>query len=65
MYTQEPEKVTVGELIDQLKLHPRDKEVVFGGSDKRSFYRVKDRGGVTQIEFNEAEGVDYSFSEEK
>ena len=62
MYTREPGKVAVGELIDQLKIQPRDDEVMFGGFGRLTIYRVKDRSGVTQTEFNEVEA---SFSEEE
>ena len=43
-------KITVKELIEQLKNEDQDSEVYFGGLD---FFRLKDRGGVLQIEFNQ------------
>jgi hypothetical protein len=45
--------ISVGELIDWLKIHPKENPIVFGTGKKLTFYRVKDRSGVTQIEFNE------------
>ncbi len=42
--------ITVGELIEQLLLEDKELTVYFGGLD---FYRLKDRGGVLQIEFNQ------------
>ena len=53
--------ITVGELISQLSLHPRNEPVCFGPHAHFTFYRVKDRAGVTQIEFNETLGVDYDL----
>ncbi len=65
--------LTVGELIEQLKTCNPDLPVVFGDGTETndvqcglSFYRVKSRGGVIQIEFNEypshqdAKSVTYS-----
>lgn len=44
-------EITVGELIDQLRLHPRSAKVYFSGLD---FYRVKERApDLVQIEFNQ------------
>jgi hypothetical protein len=43
-------KITVKELIEQLKVEDQDLEICFGGLD---FYRLKDRGGCLQIEFNQ------------
>jgi hypothetical protein len=45
--------ITVGELIEQLKLHPKNNPLYFGTGEQLTFYRVKDRSGATQIEFNE------------
>jgi hypothetical protein len=42
--------ITVGDLIKQLSPCDADLPVYFGGLD---FYRVKDRGGLIQIEFNQ------------
>lgn len=53
--------ITVGELIERLKLHDSDDEVCFGPSGEFEFSRVKDRSGVVQIEFNETSGVDYTL----
>jgi len=44
--------LTVGELIAQLSIEPPESNVIFGRGDL-TLYRVKDRTGVTQIEFNE------------
>lgn len=44
-------KITVKELIEQLKKEDPDLEVYFCGLD---FYRLKDRGGYLQIEFNQS-----------
>lgn len=44
-------EITVKELIKQLSLSDPELSVYFGGLD---FYRVKDRGGVVQIEFNQS-----------
>ncbi len=43
--------ITVKELIERLKIENPDSEVYFGGLD---FYRLKDRGGVLQVEFNQS-----------
>ncbi len=43
-------KITVKELIEQLKKEDPDLEVYFGGLD---FYRLKNREGCLQIEFNQ------------
>ncbi|MBB2151639.1 hypothetical protein [Pedobacter gandavensis] len=43
-------KITVKELIEQLKKEDQDLEIYFGGLD---FYRLKDRGGHLQVEFNQ------------
>lgn len=51
--------ITVGELIRQLSMSDPNDPVCFGYHGHFKFYRVKDRSGCTQIEFNEAEGVDY------
>lgn len=56
--------VTVGDLVAQLKNFDPALPVTFGPEGHFSFYRVKDRGGVVQIEFNEAEGLDYVRTEE-
>lgn len=42
--------VTVGELIDQLSGFGRERELYMGGLE---FYRLKDRGDVVQLEFNQ------------
>lgn len=44
-------RITVRELIEQLEKENQDLEVYFGGLD---FYRLKDRGGDLQIEFNQS-----------
>jgi hypothetical protein len=44
-------KITVKELIERLKVEDQDLEVYFGGLE---FYRLKDRGGVLQVEFNQS-----------
>jgi len=44
-------KITVKELIEQLQKEDPDLEIYFGGLD---FYRLKDRGGFLQIEFNQS-----------
>jgi hypothetical protein len=54
-------EITVGELIEQLKIFNKDDPVCFGPNGYFSFYRTKDRGGVVQVEFNEAPGVEYSL----
>lgn len=43
--------ITVGELIDQLKIFNKDDPIDFSGLD---FYRLKDRSGVVQVEFNQS-----------
>ncbi|PJJ10631.1 hypothetical protein CLU83_4082 [Flavobacterium sp. 1] len=48
-------KITVKELIEQLKVEDQDLEVSFGGLD---FYRLKDRGGVLQVEFSQTVYLD-------
>lgn len=53
--------VTVGELIKQLSLQPKDDPVCFGPHGHFTFYRVKDRCGITQVEFNEVPGGDYQL----
>lgn len=48
------ERITVGQLIDHLKVFDKNSEVIFGNSDELSFYRTKSRGEkLVQIEFNE------------
>jgi hypothetical protein len=42
--------ITVGELIDRLSAFGRDRELYMGGLE---FYRLKDRGDVVQLEFNQ------------
>ncbi len=46
--------ITVGQLIDRLKGHNPDDEIIFGSADDRiAFNRVKNRGsGIVQIEFS-------------
>lgn len=44
-------KITVKELIERLKVEDQDLEVYFGGLE---FYRLKDCGGVLQVEFNQS-----------
>jgi len=43
-------EITVRELREQLALFDPDLPIYFGGLD---FYRLKDRGGMLQIEFNQ------------
>ncbi|WP_409416702.1 hypothetical protein [Flavobacterium sp. PS2] len=43
-------EITVGELIEQLKIFDPELPVHFGGLD---FYRTKNRGGCVQIEFSQ------------
>jgi len=43
-------EVTVGQLKKYLEAFNQDSPLFFGGLD---FYRLKDRGGVVQIEFNQ------------
>lgn len=46
-------RITVGELIDQLKAFPPDWELTF--ADELTFYRLKRRGdALLQVEFNES-----------
>ena len=54
-------KITVAELIKQLELYNPKDEICFGPDKHFSFYRTKDRGGVVQIEFNEAPGSEYQL----
>lgn len=61
---QESSGVTVGELVRQLSGMPDDWPVCFGEHGNFTFYRVKDRGGVAQIEFNEINGVEFILTEE-
>lgn len=44
-------EITVKHLIELLSLEDQDSPVYFGGLD---FYRIKDRGGMVQIEFNQS-----------
>ena len=47
------QRITIGELIDHLKVFDKDSELIFG-SDELTFYRTKGRGEkLVQIEFNE------------
>lgn len=50
-------KITVKELIEELQKEDETLEISFGGLD---FYRLKDRGGSLQIEFNQTVYRDYS-----
>jgi len=43
-------KITVGQFLDDLKNYNREDELFFSGLN---FYRLKDRGGCVQVEFNE------------
>lgn len=43
-------KITVREMIEQLKCEDPDKELFFGGLE---FYRLKDRGDCVQVEFGQ------------
>jgi hypothetical protein len=43
-------EITVKELQELLKNQPSDNKVDFGGLD---FLRLKDRGDITQFEFNQ------------
>lgn len=45
--------ITVGDLIDRLKIEDSDKPVIFG-CEELKFFRVKNRGDVIQIEFNQS-----------
>ncbi len=53
--------ITVGELIERLKGFPTNAPVCFGSHGHFMFNRVKDRGKIAHIEFNEALGVDYEL----
>lgn len=47
------QRITIGELIEHLKVFDKDSELIFG-SDELTFYRTKGRGEkLVQIEFNE------------
>ena len=50
-------RITVGDLMQQLSLHPKDAEITFGclmDTTFLVFYRVKQRGDdLVQIELNE------------
>lgn len=50
-------RITVGDLVQQLSLHPKDAEITFGclmDTTFLVFYRVKQRGDdLVQIELNE------------
>jgi len=54
--------ITAGELIEQLKMYPKDTPISFGFRGQFTFYRVKNRqsmdnkSGCIQIEFNEMHG---------
>lgn len=48
-------EITVEQLIESLKLYNPDLPVSFGGLD---FYRLKDRGGHLQVEFNQSVYLD-------
>ncbi len=48
--------ITTGDLIDQLKHYPADTPISFGFQGQFTFYRVKDRNGVVQIEFGQVYG---------
>jgi len=43
-------EITVRELIERLKVEDQDKTMYFGGLE---FYRLKDRGDLIQVEFNQ------------
>lgn len=47
--------ITVKELIEQLQKEDPELPIFFGGLD---FYRLKDRGGFLQIEFNQSVYLD-------
>lgn len=48
-----PHTITVGDLIDALKIHKRTDSLFFGNGDL-AFYRVKSRGDdLVGIEFNQ------------
>jgi hypothetical protein len=48
-------KITVKELIEELKNQNQDLEIYFGGLE---FYRLKDRGDCLQFEFNQTVSKD-------
>ena len=50
-------KITVKELIEKLKKEDQELEIDFGGLE---FYRLKDRGGFLQVEFNQSVYVNES-----
>ena len=50
---QPREKITVGQLIEDLRVFDLDSELIFG-DDELTFNRTKSRGSkLVQIEFNE------------
>ena len=51
--------ITVGQLIERLKGFPSDAPVCFGSHGHFMFNRIKDRGNIAHIEFNEALDIDY------
>ena len=53
--------ITVGDLVSQLQGCPQNVPISFGPHGHFEFYRVKDRSGCIQIEFNEALGIDYKL----
>jgi len=53
--------VTVGELIEQLSGFDKDDPVCLGPHGHFTFHRVKDRGSIAQIEFNEVPDHDYAL----
>ena len=48
-------EITVKELIERLKAEDQDKIVYFGGLE---FFRLKDRGDLIQVEFNQTVSLD-------
>jgi hypothetical protein len=56
--------VTVGKLIEQLQGFPSDYPVCLGPHGHFTCYRVKDRTGCVQIEFNEVPDLHYKLTEE-
>jgi len=52
-------KITVNELIKELQVQDQNSEVCFGPGKHFSYYKITNRGGVVQIEFNEAPNVNY------
>lgn len=53
---EEPVRITIRELKEQLAIFDEDAELLFGpgGQDELTFYRTKSRGDdLVQIEFNE------------